>query len=178
MPPRVHFANSGSLRSVLNPVSCSGKPTVSALRQHSLPRNKIVSLAVFRHYAFGSPRRPQYNRFTNARILFRTSLPFRYTTIALGSGFAIFIVSNIEKVPESGRWRFNCVSEAFERRNGDMTYNMIMRQYQGHLIKSTDPRCKMVGRVLTRLVEGGELKGDWEYHVIDGQEPNAFVIPG
>ncbi|KAL9040795.1 MAG: hypothetical protein Q9214_004340 [Letrouitia sp. 1 TL-2023] len=171
MLSRWPFTFSRSLRAAVNPI-------VPAYRQPPRYIHPALQPCGLRYYAFGSPRRSQYNRFNRARVLFHTSTAFRYTTLGAASGFAIFIVSNIEQVPESGRWRFNCVSEDFERRNGDATYRMVMEQYRRQFIRSSDQRSRMVGRVLQRLVEGGKLKGDWEYHVIQGEEKNAFVVPG
>lgn len=178
MLSRRPFTFSKSLRPAVNFAFRSSNILTPTYRQSPLYAHPALQSYGLRYYAFGTPRRPQYNRFNRARTLFHSSPAFRYTTLAAASGFVIFIVSNIEQVPESGRWRFNCVSEDFERRNGDATYRMVMGQYRRQFIRSSDQRCRMVGRVLQRLVEGGNLKGDWEYHVIQGEEKNAFVVPG
>lgn len=130
-----------------------------------------------RHYAFD--RRPQYNRFQQARVLWKTSPGFRAGVVVVGSGITVWIGSNIERVPVSGRLRFNCVSEEYEAQLGRIGYQEAMQEYRGEFLSPRDPRHMVVGRVLARLLPASGLKGDWEYHVIDDEdEMNAFVIPG
>lgn len=58
----------------------------------------------------------------------------------------------------------------------------IKEQYQGRFLSDWDPRVRKVRRVLERLlpyVQGAGLEDvDWEVHVLDSKEQNAFVIPG
>lgn len=91
----------------------------------------------------------------------------------------VWVASNIEKVPVSGRWRFNCVSEGYEAKLGRMLYELEMEDLQGQLLSPSDLRHKMVGKTLARLVPNSGLHGDWEYHVVDDPDTiNAFVLPG
>lgn len=89
-----------------------------------------------------------------------------------------FIVWNLESVPVSGRWRFNCVPASIELRSGAHWYKQIIQQYEGRILPETHPHSRMVNRVMERLVAGwGE--GEWEAVVIDDDETaNAFVLPG
>ncbi|KAL8650543.1 MAG: hypothetical protein Q9210_003761 [Variospora velana] len=146
--------------------------------QTALPRDAPPFRVSCRRYAF-NPRRRQYNRFQKAGALWRTSPPFRIGVLAVGGGIVVWVGSNIEQVPASGRWRFNCVSEEYEAELGRMGYQQTMRELRGELLGPSDPRHKMVGRTLARLLPNSGLKGDWEFHVIDDpNEINAFVIPG
>lgn len=125
------------------------------------------------------PRGPSYNRFQQARSLWRTAPEFRVFVTVVGGGIIVWIGSNFEKVPVSGRYRFNCVSEEYEARLGKISYQQTMQEFHGQILRPDDPRHKMVGNVLRRLVPNSGLQGDWEYHVIDDDdEINAFVIPG
>jgi predicted Zn-dependent protease len=58
----------------------------------------------------------------------------------------------------------------------------IKQQYQGQFLPPYDPRVRRVRRVLDRLIPYAESAGltdvQWEVHVIQGAEQNAFVIPG
>lgn len=131
-----------------------------------------------RHYAF-DPRRPQYNRFQQARVLWKASPAFRAGVVVVGGGITVWIGSNIERVPVSGRLRFNCVSQEYEAELGRIGYQQTMQEFRGEFLSPRDPRHIVVGRVLARLLPASGLKGDWEYHVIDGDdEANAFVVPG
>ncbi|TAQ89212.1 hypothetical protein B7494_g2502 [Chlorociboria aeruginascens] len=100
-------------------------------------------------------------------------------SIFMAGGMVIFYFSNIEEVPVSGRKRFNCYSEAAVEREGRMMYRKIMSETAHSILPERDPRVKMVKRVMERLIMGSGLENvNWEVHVIESQEKNAFVIPG
>lgn len=131
-----------------------------------------------RQYSYNS-RRPEYNRFEQAAGLWRTYPQFRVGVAIIGGGITVWIGSNIEKVPGSGRYRFNCVSEEYEAELGRESYQQVMEEYRGDILSPNDPRHQLVGRVLARLLPNSGFKGEWEYHVIDDPDQlNAFVIPG
>ena len=153
-----------------------------------LARSSLSSggkLPVFqRYYASNGRRGPGhggtsyrgYNRFQQKS---RSTPGNRIVFAVIGAGASIWIVSNIERVPVSGRLRFNCVSEKAEAAIGTMSYRVVMMEYRDNMLSDKDPRHKMVGKVLKRLLPNSGLTGDWEYHVIDDDEQvNAFVIPG
>lgn len=58
----------------------------------------------------------------------------------------------------------------------------IKREYRGKFLPDWDPRVVKVKKVLDRLLPFATSEGlegvDWEVHVIDSPEQNAFVIPG
>lgn len=142
------------------------------------PKLNAHSPIPYRQYAF-QPRRPQYNRFQQVGALWKSSPEFRIGVVIVGGGIVVWIGSNMERVPGSGRWRFNCVSEEYETKLGIMSYQQTMQAYRGGILNPRDPRHKIVGQVLRRLLPNSGLKGDWEYHVIDDpNQVNAFVIPG
>jgi predicted Zn-dependent protease len=91
-------------------------------------------------------------------------------------------VYNLEEVPVSGRRRFNIISPSLEESLGKATVDQVKEQYQGQFLSDHDPRVRQVKQVLERLLpfaEGEGLRGmDWEVHVIDSPEQNAFVAPG
>ena len=66
---------------------------------------------------------------------------------------------------------------------GRMSYEQVMNRYRGQVLPKSDPRNRMVERVLQRIVESNGLQGrekwGWEVRVIDDEEVvNAFVLPG
>ena len=69
-----------------------------------------------------------------------------------------------------------------EERLGRSTVDEIKQQYAGQILDDRDPRVRQVKKVLERLLpfaEGEGLTGlNWEVHVIDSPEQNAFVVPG
>jgi predicted Zn-dependent protease len=58
----------------------------------------------------------------------------------------------------------------------------IKEEYKGRFLPDYDPRVKQVTKVLKRLLpyvkDTGLENVDWEVHVIESPEQNAFVIPG
>jgi metalloendopeptidase OMA1, mitochondrial len=55
----------------------------------------------------------------------------------------------------------------------------VMQQYGNKILPAWDRRSRMVQRVLERLIPASGLtEQNWEVHVIDSDEKNAFVIPG
>ncbi|KAE8453942.1 hypothetical protein EG329_007718 [Mollisiaceae sp. DMI_Dod_QoI] len=86
---------------------------------------------------------------------------------------------NTEAVPVSGRRRFNCFNDESVEEEGKMMYDMIMREQGGRLLPQWDRRTRQVKRVMERLIPASGVSNvEWEVHVIDSPERNAFVIPG
>jgi metalloendopeptidase OMA1, mitochondrial len=55
-----------------------------------------------------------------------------------------------------------------------------MQQYGNNILPDDHPLAQMCQRVVSRLVPvtGMEEGIDWKVHVINRDDPNAFVIPG
>ena len=131
------------------------------------------------------PRRlpPQYNRFSGpqqAWYLWTTSGWFRTAvagSVVIGSTLYYW---NLEQVPVSGRWRFNCVSAETEKNLGAEQVQAVLQEYQGRILPSYHPSVIMVQKVLDRLIPAvGAADTQWELRVIDApEEQNAFVVPG
>ena len=131
----------------------------------------------------GPSHRPKYNRFNNAqrlRTLWYTSPAFRYGTSAAGVCCGVFYYANLERVPISGRLRFNCFSPQFEEKMARQQVQQVLSQFQGKVLPPGHPDSRMVSRVMKRLIPASGLEHlDWEVKVIDDpKEKNAFVLPG
>jgi predicted Zn-dependent protease len=81
-----------------------------------------------------------------------------------------------QTVPITGRSQFLLLSEADEVRMGLQSYQEVLRKAK----LSTDPALnEKVGRVGTRIAEAtGRKDLQWEFKVIEGQQANAFALPG
>ena len=87
----------------------------------------------------------------------------------------IFYYSNLEIVPVSGRQRFNCYSDASVEAEGLMAYNAILREMEGRILPTWDPRYRMVSRVMKRLIPASGLAdANWEVHVVQNQSKLLF----
>ena len=155
-------------------------------RNQSFPRQRTFArtpLGLQSQFPVGGRPRPRYNRFgrvEQVRYLWSTSSSFRYGLFAVGAGGATFVAYNMETVPISGRRRFNCVSEDYERWMSHATYRMVMSEYGRKILPPDHPDSRMVQRVMDRLIPASGLSREgWEVKVIgDKEEKNAFVLPG
>jgi hypothetical protein len=160
-----------------------------ALFRHQAPQQPLCRHVPFRTYQQQRlGRGPQYKRFSASGgvsgLFFRwAARPTFYRDIGvITAGAGGVYLYNLEEVPVSGRRRFNIIPPGLEVSLGKATVDQVKEQYQGQFLSDRDPRVQQVKRVLERLLpfaEGEGLKGiDWEVHVIDSPEQNAFVAPG
>ena len=108
---------------------------------------------------------------------------YRKTSVGTIGGLGFFYVYNLEKVPMTGRRRFNCVPASLEEWLGEGNYRALLSDYRGRMLPQDHPNVVVVKRVLDRLLPAVEKvmgkKTDWRVHVInDPKTENAFVIPG
>ncbi|ORY81969.1 peptidase family M48-domain-containing protein [Protomyces lactucae-debilis] len=125
-----------------------------------------------------------YQRFAqsvrgkNGRAVWKTP-GFQYGGGVVVVGGTMYYVSHLEKVELTGRRRFMNVSARTETAAAEETYQAILQQYGNKMLPASHPHAKTVITVAKRLIQVSGLKGlDWEVHVIDSPEANAFVIPG
>ncbi|KAK3214040.1 hypothetical protein GRF29_28g1807860 [Pseudopithomyces chartarum] len=150
----------------------------------SQPTRQHVQFRAYRQIRFGD-KGPQSSRFQFASNLFMrwAARPTFYRDVGLISlGGGGFYVYNLEEVPISGRRRFNMISPALETRIGAATVDEVHQQYRGQMLPDWDPRVQKVKKVLERIIPFATAAGlhdvNWEVHVIDSPEENAFVAPG
>lgn len=177
MPPRTLFYPFRPY--ILNP----SRSPFSNFSKSIPPNRPTLPTPSFRQASQFRRPQPRYNRFSRSqqlRDLWRTSPSFRYKLGAVGLGGGAFYVYNLERVPVSGRLRFNCIPASFEEQMGQQLYQQVMREYGGKVLPASHPESRMVRRVLERLVphSGLEGQGGWEVRVIEDEQANAFVIPG
>lgn len=112
--------------------------------------------------------------------IWQTNPQFRNTVGAIVIGGGIFYVYNLERVPVSGRLRFNCIPEEWEKSGAMQRHKQLLRQYEGQILPPSHPSSQIVQTVLDRLkpVSGAE-NFSWEAVVIDDPDTiNAFVTSG
>ena len=134
-------------------------------------------------FPFNGGRRSQYNRFDRARQaqhLWQNSPLFRNGLLVVGVGGSVFYVYNLERVPISGRLRFNCISETTEMQQSQLAYRQVMQEYGSRILPPSHPDSRVVERVMRRLIPASGLGSEgWEVKVIgDQRQKNAFVLPG
>lgn len=126
---------------------------------------------------------PRYNRFHRAqqlKSLWHTDPRFRYFVGVVGTAGSVFYVYHLERVPVSGRLRFNCVTTSYDQQMAQQRFTQVMQEYRGSVLPPEHESSRLVSRVMERLIPNSGLEGEkWEVRVIDDEEMlNAFVIPG
>ncbi|GAA5941347.1 hypothetical protein JCM3775_001549 [Rhodotorula graminis] len=104
--------------------------------------------------------------------------------VLVGAG-GTYYIAHLEKVPETGRWRFMDVSPDMEKQMGAQGLQEVMGEYGGKVLPDYHPTARYVQGVVKRLIRangledklGGDKEG-WKTHVVkeDGTK-NAFVLP-
>ncbi|CAI6334363.1 unnamed protein product [Periconia digitata] len=159
------------------------RPGLISFRAAARPIRSHVPSRPYRQQRFGDNSPRSSRQFLGGFFLRWASRPTFYRDIAVISGGAgAAYLFNLEEVPISGRRRFNIVSPAIEAWVGKTSVDAVREQYQGRFLPETDPRVRLVQKVLDRLVPYAHRAGlhdvDWEVNVIDSSEVNAFVAPG
>ncbi len=87
--------------------------------------------------------------------------PILFIVLGLGGGYYLF---HLERVPQTGRWRFIDCSPATERQMGLDTYKQTLQEYRGKVLPAHHPQSKMVKRVADRIVASLEESGMHSEH--------------
>lgn len=100
----------------------------------------------------------------------------------IGGATLCFFGYNMERVPVTNRWRFNCVPNSFLEREGEEAYRESLEQMGRSLLPDGTPEVQRVRRVLQRLIPFADVPGatkqPWTVNVVHSREVNAFVMPG
>ncbi|CCJ31550.1 unnamed protein product [Pneumocystis jirovecii] len=93
-------------------------------------------------------------------------------SVAAGAYYNMFLYQTEED--------FNDVSPQMEKTGyTQQTYLQIMRQYKGRILPLNHPISRRVQQVMARLINASKLTNvEWEIHVIDDPQRNAFILPG
>ncbi|KAI8606657.1 peptidase family M48-domain-containing protein [Dissophora ornata] len=133
--------------------------------------------------------RPQYKRFgqnpgpggrgggRGVPILFDRRFQIVGGVVAVGAGG--YYVTHLETVPMTGRRRFMDVTPQQEEMMAKEAYKQVMSEFGHKMLPSNHPYTKYVERIAWRIIKAAGMENlDWEFHVIQSDEKNAFVLPG
>ncbi|KAF9363191.1 hypothetical protein BGX34_004655 [Mortierella sp. NVP85] len=71
------------------------------------------------------------------------------------------------------------VSQKQEEMMAKEAYKQVMRQFGNNMLPPNHPYVHYVKRVASRIIKAAGMENlEWEFHVIDSDEKNAFVLPG
>ncbi|BGP28577.1 metalloendopeptidase [Rhodotorula toruloides] len=112
----------------------------------------------------------------------QTVLRSRMFLVLLG-GAGGYYVFHLEKVPETGRWRFMDVSPAMEKQMGEQAFQETMGEFGRKVLPDYHPQSRFVQGVVQRIIRANGLEDKvggpgWKTYVVkDDSTKNAFVLP-
>lgn len=127
--------------------------------------------------AGGSGRRQGFS-FHNAKQLAKSPI-----FIVVAAGGSTYYVIHLEKVPETGRWRFMDVSKEMEQQMGEQGYQEVMQEYRSKLLPDGAPQARYVQEVVKRIVRANGLEKslgegkDFVTHVVNEPQTKNAVRP-
>lgn len=108
--------------------------------------------------------------------------------LVLAGAGGVYYVCHLQQVPETGRWRFLDVSITDEDKLGRQSYEQTMQTYGDRVLSSWSSDAARVRKVAQRIIDvSGDLDRarapgapptQWNVHVIESPEKNAFALPG
>ncbi|KAF9193672.1 hypothetical protein BGZ50_007248 [Haplosporangium sp. Z 11] len=146
------------------------------LQSPSSPGPNLLSKIVLRpqYKRFGQdPGRPGRGSGRGLPIFYDKRYQVIGGVVTVGAGG--YYVTHLETVPMTGRRRFMDVSVHQEELMAKEAY----KQYRHKMLPSNHPYTLYVKRVAERIIQAAGMQDlDWEFHVIQNDEKNAFVLPG
>lgn len=145
-----------------------------ARRPNSTSRNVQISRDGYTHFSGGS-----------GNPLGGTSTSTRYFVGLSAAGIGIYLYSNLDYAPFTGRRRILGISRSQEMEMGDQAFQMLLQQFDGQILHPSLPASKRVKRVVSKIATTVQkidpsLSKDfkWQVAVADVDEPNALCVPG
>ncbi|GAA5866347.1 hypothetical protein JCM3774_006625 [Rhodotorula dairenensis] len=102
--------------------------------------------------------------------------------LILAGGGGMYYVLHLERVEETGRWRFMDVSPAMEVELGEQAFQETIGEYGRQVLPDYHPQARYVQGVVRRIIQANGLEGKapsgWKTFVVkDDGTKNAFVLP-
>ncbi|KAG8993021.1 hypothetical protein FRB90_000813 [Tulasnella sp. 427] len=146
----------------------------SSIRQFS---SSTRTLQEFRYVRFGEGGGQKKNRW----IPFRNGLdtPSKILIGVTGAG-GVYYVYHLERVEETGRWRFIDVSPEKERQYGQEADREVLQQLAGKILPPSHPLVKQVTKIASRIITAanlGEVKGASPSQQLPAQAGGWAVLP-
>ncbi|KAH6879680.1 peptidase M48 family protein [Coprinopsis sp. MPI-PUGE-AT-0042] len=167
--------NASTLRTFPRPLNPAKLRTFS--RSH--PLNEI------RYVRFGNPPpRPGGDpRGKTGRNLFLELTPALKLLTVLGVGGGVYVVTHLEQVPDTGRWRFMHATASDEAKMGELVKQEIEKTMGNAILPPNHVITRHVRRVVSRILTAsnlGTLRGERQpedvnlFGVVGGNFPGGF----
>lgn len=145
-----------------------------ARRPTPASRNARISKDGYTHFAGGSGNRNGGSS---------TNTPYILGLSAAGVG--LYVYSNLDYAPFTGRRRILGMSRRQEMAMGQEGFQMLLSEFHGRILDPRHPESKRVRRVVAKIATAVKrldpsLTEDfvWQVAVADENEPNALCVPG
>ncbi|KAI0822120.1 peptidase family M48-domain-containing protein [Trametes gibbosa] len=69
----------------------------------------------------------------------------------------VYYVSHLERVPETGRWRFMDISPKYEAMLADAAHQELLQEFKGKILPPNHPLSRHIRRVVERILEANGL---------------------
>lgn len=103
----------------------------------------------------------------------------RWLPLLLFAGYALFYyVSNQQEVPLTGRSQLVDLTREQEMALGLQSYRQILSQERVVRSGETVEVVQEIGRRLAAAASSEDPGFEWEFNVVDSDQPNAFALPG
>ncbi|KAN0075280.1 Peptidase family M48 domain containing protein [Tylopilus felleus] len=113
-----------------------------------------------RQFSTSSPLQVQYTRFSNGHT-HNSYRPDRdkvtKVLVFVTAAGVVYYVAHLEKVPETGRWRFMDISPRFEAKLENASYASLVSEFEGKILPAQHPVTRHVHRVVSHLLEASDL---------------------
>ncbi|KAI0027184.1 peptidase family M48-domain-containing protein, partial [Vararia minispora EC-137] len=91
-------------------------------------------------------------------------------------GVAVDSPDSLEKIPETGRWRFMVLPKRYEEMMWEESIQAILRDYNGKIVHPDHPVAQRVQRVAARILEANDLGTLRTLEQAPGHSPRELVF--
>ncbi|KAI0321738.1 peptidase family M48-domain-containing protein [Amylostereum chailletii] len=132
----------------------------------SLSRLSALSYPVSRPITTSAPLHARYKRFGDAPGVEGSDQPKStlesftvgetvVVLVAISAGAYYFV--HLERVPETGRWRFMDITPQYEAKLWESSYQVLMDEFKGKVLPSDHVITRHIHRVVSRILEANDL---------------------
>ncbi|KAG8948331.1 hypothetical protein FRC04_009827 [Tulasnella sp. 424] len=147
----------------------------STLRQFSSSTRNLQQVRYVRFGEGGGPNKSRWRPFKDGKW----DTPSKILVGVIGAG-GVYYVYHLERVEETGRWRFIDVSPEKEREYGHAADEEVLKEYAGKILPPNHPLVRQVTNVASRIITAanlGEVKGASASNQLPAQAGGWSTLP-
>ncbi|KAG9045691.1 hypothetical protein FS837_005847 [Tulasnella sp. UAMH 9824] len=147
----------------------------SSLRQFSSSTRTPQQIRYVRFGDGGGPKKNRWIPFKDGKW----DTPSKILVGVTGAG-GVYYVYHLERVEETGRWRFIDVSPEKEREYGREADQEVLKEFAGKILPASDPLVRRITNVASRIITAanlGEVKGASSSNQLPAQAGGWSILP-